>query len=347
MVSVSPLAVLKLLWTLPAILKSFQNLLGQSAVMQPHQQTALREIANCVPEMLVILPTGGGKTLLYVIPSLLPGAQVTAVVIPLVALKQDLLGRCLEWNIEATSYDQFTCSTNRLHATPPLLFMDVDCATTDHCRAFLRALLENGRLDRIVLDEAHLVLTASHYREQLGKLGYLRTLACPFICLTATLPPSAEPDLRKALHFSRPRVLRGHSGRNNLRYSIELVHLGPNGESREDAIIRQAVTVCNTRSSLWRSTKPAARGLCFVRSKSIGSALAGELGCHFYHAGLEPPMKEELLKDWTRGEKSVILVATSALSAGLDYASVYLVLHLDAPSGLVDYAQETGRRSMW
>ena len=166
MVSVSPLAVRKGLWTLPAILKSFQNLLGQSAVMQPHQQTALREIANCVPEMLVILPTGGGKTLLYVIPSLLPGAQVTAVVIPLVALKQDLLGRCLEWNIEATSYDQFTCSTNRLHATPPLLFMDVDCATTDHCRAFLRVLLKNWCLDRIVLDKAHLVLTASHYQEQ-------------------------------------------------------------------------------------------------------------------------------------------------------------------------------------
>ncbi len=64
---------------------------------------------------------------------------------------------------------------------PALLFIDVDCATTDHCRAFLRALQENGRLDRIVLEEAHLVLTASHYREQLGKLGYLCNLACLFI----------------------------------------------------------------------------------------------------------------------------------------------------------------------
>lgn len=54
-------------------------------------------------------------------------------------------------------------------------------------------------------------------------------------------------------------------------------------------------------------------------------------------------MKEELLKDWSRGEKSVLLVTTFALSAGLDYASVYLVFHLDAPSDMVDYAQETGR----
>lgn len=237
MVSVSLLAVRKELWTLPALFKSFRNLLGPSAVMRPHQQTALREIANCVPEMMVILPIGGGKTLLYIIPSLLPGAQVTAVIIPLVALKQDLLRRCSEWNIEATSYDQSIYATNRLHATPSLLFIDVDCAATDHCRAFLRALLENGRLDRIVLDEAHLILTASHYREQLGKLGYLRTLACPFICLTATLPPSAESDLRKVLHLSHLRVFCSHSGRNNLQYSIELVHPAPNGESREDAIV--------------------------------------------------------------------------------------------------------------
>lgn len=83
--------------------------------------------------------------------------------------------------------------------------------------------------------------------------------------------------------------------------------------------------------------------MCFVRSKATGSLLAEKFKCHFYHAGLEPAAREELIKDWARGDKSDMLVTTSALSAGLDYASVYLVLHIDAPSGLVDYAQETDR----
>ncbi len=55
-------------------------------------------------------------------------------------------------------------------------------------------------------------------------------------------------------------------------------------------------------------------------------------------------IKQELINDWAIGNKSNMLVITSALSAGLDYASVYLILHIDAPSGLVDYAQETGQR---
>lgn len=91
---------------------------------------------------------------------------------------------------------------------------------TDHCRGFLLALQENGRLDRIILDEAHLILTAGYYREQLCLLGYLRILRCLFICLTATLPPCAEPNLRKALYLSRLRIIHGRNCCYNLRYSI-------------------------------------------------------------------------------------------------------------------------------
>lgn len=342
-VSVSPLNFRKKLWTLPVLQESLRKVLGPSAIAKSHQMIALQAIANCIAEMLIVLPTGGGKTLLYVLPSLFPSAQVTAVIVPLIALKQDLLRRCSEWQIEALCYSQSTCPINRLYSMPSLLFIDVDLAVTDHCRAFLLSLQENGRLDRIVLDEAHLILTASHYREQLGFLGYLRTLHCPFICLTATLPPCAKLDLNKALHFSRPKIICGCTGRHNLQYSIQSILPLAGKESREDAIIQQAVTICNLRSSQWHMNKPAARGLCFVRSKATGFRLAEELGCQFYHAGLEPLAREEMIKKWAQGNEYNILVATSALSAGLDYASVYLVLHIDAPSGMIDYAQETGR----
>ncbi len=192
---------------------------------------------------------------------------MTVVIIALIALKQDLLRRCSEWQIKAMCYNKSTCTTNRLYATPSLLFIDVDSMATDHCRPFLLALQDNGRLNRIVLDEANLILTAGHYREQLGLLGYLRTLCCLFVCLTATLPPYAEPDLWKALHLSRPRIICGRSGRHNLRYSIQWVQPVPENESREDVIIQQAVAMFNTRSSQWQLTKPAARGCALLGQK--------------------------------------------------------------------------------
>ena len=136
MVSVSPLAVRKVLWTMPVLRQSYKKLLGLSAQARSNQMLALREIANCVTELLIVLATGGGKILLYVLHSLFPITYVTAVIIPLIALKQDLLRRCLKWQIEAMCYNRSTCTPNRLHATPSLLFINVDSAVTDHCRAF-------------------------------------------------------------------------------------------------------------------------------------------------------------------------------------------------------------------
>lgn len=144
--------------------------------------------------MLIVFPTGGRKTLLYVLSSLFPSAQVTTVIVPLISLKQDLLCRCSEWQIEALCYSQSACLINQFYSMPLLLFIDVDLAVTDYCDIFLLLLQENSHLDCIVLDEAHLILTASHYREQLGFFRYLRILHCLFICLTTTLPLHAKLD---------------------------------------------------------------------------------------------------------------------------------------------------------
>ena len=122
------------------------------------QRDALSLIARSRPETLIVMPTGSGKTILYVVPTLLPGAQVTVVIVTLVALKQDLLRRCAEWGLEPLCYSRTTCDEGRLHAVPSLVFVDVDSAVTQSFRAFLQRLQKTGRLDRIVLEEAHLLL---------------------------------------------------------------------------------------------------------------------------------------------------------------------------------------------
>ena len=86
-----------------------------------------------------------------------------------------------------------------------------------------------------------------------------------------------------------------------------------------------------------------ARGICFVRTKTIGSCIQPQLGCHFYHADLDHLRRDQEITEWSQEVDSLTLVATAALSAGLDYPSIHLILHVDAPGGLVDYAQETGR----
>lgn len=120
---------------------------------------------------------------------------------------------------------------------PSLLLINVESAMTDYCYTFLLTLQENGRLDCIVLDEAHLILTAGHYRERLDRLGYLQTLHCPFVCLIVTLPPCAEPDLRKILYLSQLRIICGRRGRHNLRYTIQLVQPLRRSKSREKAFL--------------------------------------------------------------------------------------------------------------
>ena len=109
---------------------------------------------------------------------------------------------------------------DQLHSVPTLVFIDINNAITLHFLAFLRQLHDVGRVDQLILDEAHLVLTASDYRKNLGLLGMLRQVTCPFVCLTATLLPYGELDLAQSLFLSHLVIHRASSDQPNLGYCI-------------------------------------------------------------------------------------------------------------------------------
>lgn len=92
--------------------------------------------------------------------------------------------------------------------------------TTPEFVSFARQLHAIGRLDRFVLDEAHLLLTAAHYRTNLPAIAGLRRLRCPFICMTGTLPPFGEAESRELLYFTQSETLRASSDRANLKYRV-------------------------------------------------------------------------------------------------------------------------------
>ncbi len=81
------------------------------------------------PETIIVIPTGSGKTLLYVVPTLLQRAEVTVVVVPLVALRHDLRRRCTQWGIKTVCFDQ-SVPLDQVHVVPSLVLVDIDLATS-------------------------------------------------------------------------------------------------------------------------------------------------------------------------------------------------------------------------
>lgn len=338
------LAVRSKLWTWPTISRALQYLYGPHASLKSDtQRDALQMVINSAPpEALVVMPTGGGKSILYILPTLLPEAQVTVVITPLVALQQDLIRRCTQASINHGVFHSRSVLLPTA-AQPSLLLVDAERASSQTFQQLLADLHAAGRLDRIVLDEAHLILTASYYREQLPSLSILQRFHCPLICLTATLPPSAEREFRKMLCLTPDlETLRVSCNRPNLRYCIQSVEQSSLGlrASRDEALIDATIRLCQEKLREYCNSS-SARFICYVRQKKLGSILVEELKCHYYHATLLD--REAQVTAWRLGEQSPLIVATTAFGAGVDYPSVRCVIHVDAPAGLLDYAQETGR----
>jgi superfamily II DNA helicase RecQ len=117
--------------------------------------------------------------------------------------------------VSSVEFPSVVAVPGQLHAVPPLLFVDVDNAQRPGFEALLGSLHRHGRLE-----EVHLLLTASHYRERLLLIAQLRRYSCPFVCLTATLRFGSGGELKGLLNFSMPDVLRASSDRLNLCYEI-------------------------------------------------------------------------------------------------------------------------------
>jgi len=196
----------------------------------------------------------------------------------------------------------------------------------------------------LILDEAHLLLTASHYREGIGAIGILRRVACPFVYMTATLPPSAEAEIRRILLFTRLDCRRVSSDRPNLEYCVQFLGPPTKKQSRQDTLFHAVTAVCQRDTLEWQDSEDTtARGICYVRSRDWGGRIAAVLNCHFYHGELDYSEGEEVLTAWSLGQRSPFMIATAALSAGVDCPSVRRVLHAGPPDGLLNYGQETGR----
>ncbi len=305
------------------------NLMGPGAQFRSStQEEAVTAVWKGEGLLVVILPPAGGKSLIFQLPASLTGAATTIVVLPFRALTKDLMKRCRALGLSSSIWagpDQ---------QSRQIVFVGAEtAAVNDDFLTFVSDLQVQGKLDRIIVDEAHVPLTSASYRANLVHLDRLRSIPCQLVLLTGTLPPLLQKDLETTYLLGDAnhglRYIRASTNRPNVEYTVEV---------SDDSLLEERVVEC--MQSVRKEFEAGQRAVVFCRSRSVCERLAEKLGCHLYHRTFEA--KEESLDSWIDGSERV-MIATSALGTGVDIDDIRLVVHLNRPHGVMDFVQEVGR----
>jgi ATP-dependent DNA helicase RecQ len=286
-------------------------------------------------DALVLMPTGGGKSLCYQIPALArPGLGL--VVSPLIALMKDQVDALRQAGVRA-AYLNSTLDTAAAAAVErdmrqgalDLLYVAPERVVTPRCLD----LLARCRLALFAIDEAHCVSQWGHdFRPEYRELSLLheRFPGVPRIALTATADGATRSDIIARLKLGDARVFASGFDRPNIRYRV-VAKDDAKGQLRSFLAAEHAgdagIVYCLSR----RRVEEIASYLCTSGRVALP-----------YHAGLDPATRERN-QDRFLKEDGVIIVATVAFGMGIDKPDVRFVVHLDAPKSLEAYYQETGR----
>ncbi|MCO5055642.1 DNA helicase RecQ [Thermomonas sp.] len=298
------------------------------------EQAAIVEHVTAGGDALVLMPTGGGKSLCYQLPALLrPGTAI--VVSPLIALMQDQVEALRQLGVRAaflnSSLDTASAAqveTDLAAGALDLLYVAPERLLTPR---FLD-LLERSRLALFAIDEAHCVSQWGHdFRPEYRQLTLLheRWPGVPRMALTATADAPTRREIVERLALEGARQFISSFDRPNIRYTVT-----PKDDSR-----RQLLDFLDGHHD------EAGIVYCLSRRKvDATAALLAERGVLAlpYHAGLDATTRARHQRRFLH-EDGVVMVATIAFGMGIDKPDVRFVAHLDLPKSLEGYYQETGR----
>jgi ATP-dependent DNA helicase RecQ len=294
-------------------------------------------------DALVLMPTGGGKSLCYQVPAIVrhrAGQGVAVVVSPLIALMHDQVGALHEAGVDAAFLNSTLegdearrVERDLLSGKLTLLYAAPERILTPRFMAILQSLFERGQLSLFAIDEAHCVSQWGHdFREEYLGLSALHEQfpGVPRVALTATADDHTRADIIERLHLEEARLFVASFDRPNIRYTI--------------------VEKDDPKKQLLRFLRDEHDGdagivYCQSRKKVEDTAhwLASEgLTALPYHAGLDTDQRRRHQDRFLR-EDSVVIVATIAFGMGIDKPDVRFVAHLDLPKNIESYYQETGR----
>jgi len=305
--------------------------------LRPLQRQAV-DAALAGRDALVVMPTGGGKSLCYQLPSLLDG-QMTLVVSPLIALMKDqvdglrLVGYPAQMlNSSMTAAEQANAETQVREGKVRLLYVSPERVLSGAMPGLLAHANVGRGFARIAIDEAHCISAWGHdFRPEYRALHRLRTIlpSAPIHALTATATPRVRDDIVAQLGLREPEILVGTFDRPNLTYRVV-----PKGD-----------VVGQIESAVRANPRDAAIVYCLSRkeTETIAKALTARgLKAEAYHAGLTPQIRQRVSEAFAE-ERLNLVVATIAFGMGIDRNNVRCVVHATLPKSVEGYQQETGR----
>ena len=297
-------------------------------------QRAIIEAALDGRDALVLMPTGGGKSLCYQIPALL--REGTGLVVsPLIALMQDQVRALREVGVDADFLNSSQTPAERRaviarlqEGTLQLLYVAPEQLASGHTRA----LLGSARLSLIAIDEAHCVSQWGHdFRHDYLTLNELGSLfpGVPRMALTATATGVTRSEIVSGLDLNEPGIFIAPFDRPNIRYLVQ-----PKTDAKRQLL-----------QFLQGHRNDAGIVYCLSRKKTESTAewlVAQGFQALPYHAGLDSDTRREHQRRFL-ADDGVIIVATIAFGMGIDKPDVRFVVHLDLPKSMESYYQETGR----
>lgn len=228
-----------------------------------HQKEALIAVMAYQSDVLALLKTGGGKSMLAIIPALLRPREGIVVILPLKSLVVDWHRKLKDARIEHQVYKD-----GQLDSNINLILVSVDKARFGAWRTAVAKFQAVTPITRIVFDEAHMVLLGQDFRRSLKHVLELREWEAQFILLTGTLPPSSEGGIKEAFGLlSSTQIIRQPSNRPELRYILE-------SPKENSSIITKIIQVVEDEQRHWSNTD---RGLVFVTYLEDGYDLVNEV----------------------------------------------------------------------
>ncbi|WP_372640926.1 ATP-dependent DNA helicase RecQ [Ancylomarina sp.] len=299
---------------------------------RPLQEDIIQSVVKGC-DTLGLMPTGGGKSLTFQVPTLAMDG-LCLVVSPLVALMKDQVFNLKEKGIKAEliysglTRDEIEVILNKcLYGNNKFLYISPERIST----AIFQEKLLSMKVCLIAIDESHCISQWGYdFRPSYLKIIHLRELLpeVPVLALTATATPEVVDDIQDRLGFAKKNVFRKSFERSNLSYLVRHV---------ED----------KNRYLLKILRKQKGSSVVYVRSRKKCKEIAeflklNQVKAEFYHAGLDNALKDMRQERWRDGKVQVI-VATNAFGMGIDKSDVRTVVHLDLPDTLEAYFQEAGR----
>jgi len=286
-------------------------------------------------DVLTILPTGGGKSLCYQLPTLLMGGT-TVVISPLIALMQDQIKALNDLNINSSMISSLSSDNENRQTMQKLLnkeYKFIYVAPERFTSNEFVSVLQRIDINYFVIDEAHCVSAWGHeFRAEYRNLDRLKNFFpnTPIAAFTATATKKVENDIAQSLNLQGAKHFRAKTIRDNLFIQVE--PRVSNGKKQILNFLKSHKGLCGI---IYTFTRKEAESMALFLSENNYSAKA-------YHAGLSSEVKNKVYEDFVY-EKIDIVVATIAFGMGIDKSNIRFVIHTSLPKTLENYYQEIGR----